>query len=238
MRRDGPPKLLVDVTGVAPEALPSDEIRVWSAELRQGGRLDAWAAVRVALSSCLDRDPPSLAFRRDPGGKPRLDAEPGSDGELHFNLARSGDTCLIAATRLAPVGVDVEHVVAFPELDEIVRKRFAPEEAAAILSLEGAERLRAFYRCWTRKEACLKASGVGIGGGLDGVVVSVGEGRPSAVSRYGDDHDGWSAADVLLPDGIVGAVALQGKHELPQARLEAWDLGSGAGRGSLESRES
>ena len=81
---------------------------------------------------------------------------------MQFNLARSGDLCLIAASEQGSVGVDVEEVREFPELDAVAGSSLAPEEGAAVLARSGEERVPlSFYRCWTRKEAYLKGLGMG-----------------------------------------------------------------------------
>jgi 4'-phosphopantetheinyl transferase len=212
-------------------------MRVWQADLRRSGEwiedfarpvlggdevrrgreaFDVWrrrviarTALRVALGMHLDRPPGSLAFALGPGGKPEL-AEDRDD--VFFNLSRAGELCLIAVGGEGPVGIDVEELRDVPELVGLVRSRFAASEAAAILERSGEPRLRAFYRCWTRKEAYLKASGTGIGAGLEGVVVSVGE-RPALLSVPGASVADWSLLDLALESGFAGAVAVRGSVE-------------------------
>jgi 4'-phosphopantetheinyl transferase len=159
--------------------------------------------LRKALGICLDRPPESLTFALGPGGKPELVE---SDG-LHFSLSYSGDRCVIAISTEGPVGVDVEEIRELPELAGIVRSRFAPREAEEILALSGVQRLRAFYRCWTRKEAYLKAIGAGIGGdSLARVEVSTG-GVPELRAAPGADADEWSLLDLEVGDGFASALA-------------------------------
>jgi 4'-phosphopantetheinyl transferase len=171
-------------------------------------RVVARAALRVALGRHLDRSPGSLELALGPGGKPRVAGDADRD-EVFFSLSRSADLCLIAICEEGPVGVDVEEVRDFPELAGLVRSRFAPSEATAILERSGEERLRAFYRCWTRKEACVKALGGGIGPGLQSVVVSVGA-RPALLSAPGARAGDWSLLDLALDEGIAGALAVRG----------------------------
>jgi 4'-phosphopantetheinyl transferase len=170
-------------------------------------RVVARVALRVVLGRCLDRAPDSLAFERGPAGRPGLAARQELRG-FDFNLARSCDLCLIAVSDSGPVGVDVERIRDFPELEGVARSRFAPSESAAILERSGPHRLQAFYRCWTRKEAYLKGIGTGIGAGLDGVVVSVEE-RPAILSGTEVGAD-WCVCDLELDEGFAGAVAVRG----------------------------
>ncbi len=178
-------------------------LRVWQAELRRSGRAEA--VLRMALGIYLDRPPESLAFALGPGGKPELAGPAGRD--VHFSLAHSGDRCAIAVSAEGPVGIDVEEIRELPELEGIVRSRFAPSEAAEILALSGEQRLRAFYRCWTRKEAYLKATGAGIGGdSLQQVEVSTGS---SAALRAAPEAEAaeWSLLNLDLGGEFAGALA-------------------------------
>jgi phosphopantetheinyl transferase len=164
------------------------------------------AALRIVLARCVGSAPAVLGFVTDPFGKPRLDG-PGP----HFSVSRSGDWCLIAVTSLGPVGIDVEHTVAFPELEGIVARRFAPTDARTILNQSGEQRLQAFYRCWTRTEAYLKASGVGLAGGLGAAA-----GDP--------DPRTWTVASVSAHRDLIGAVVVAGVHPWGGAMLQACPL--------------
>ena len=104
--------------------------------------------MRLALGRFVSCAPASLRIIRNDSGKPIL-ANEHSGESVHFNLSRTGGCCLIAVTRLGPIGVDVERVMAIPEIEDIVKSRFAPEEVRAIMARRGGARLRA-YNCWTR----------------------------------------------------------------------------------------
>jgi 4'-phosphopantetheinyl transferase len=175
----------------------------------------ARAALRIALSRWLTCSPSELTLVRDPYGKPSLANTGNGDGSPHFNLSRSGDCCLIAVTTIGPIGVDVEHVVAFPELEAIVTRRFARQEADAILRLRGERRLRAFYNCWTRKEAYLKAKGMGLASALDAITVAVDEAQPSILALEDDDPDAWTLATIRPGPDLIGAVVVRGSPTLP-----------------------
>ena len=174
-------------------------------EVRRRGVV-ARVALRIAIADRLGCDPGSIRFSAGAGGKPAL-AVP--RGGLEFSVSHSGDVCLIALTTLGPVGIDVERVEPFPELERLIASRFAPREAAAIGALEGERQLRAFYDCWTRKEAYLKARGTGLANGIGGVVVSVEEDRPKIHSLEDDDPRAWTMFSVDLEPGLAGAVALR-----------------------------
>jgi 4'-phosphopantetheinyl transferase len=189
-------------------------------------RLVARIALRIALARALDRVPGELKLLQDASGRLRLD-HAGPRIPFHFNLSRSGDSCLIAVGRGGPVGVDVERVVALPEIEAITRTRFADIEARAIMARRGPARLRAFFNCWTRKEAYLKARGLGLMAPLDGVVVTVEDDRPGFVSLRDDDPRAWRLFGVPLGRDRVGALAIR-SGEAPRADVlvpEALPLG-------------
>jgi 4'-phosphopantetheinyl transferase len=169
-------------------------------------RLVARAALRIALARWLACAPASLRFATDPSGKPRLDG-PGP----HFSVSSSGDWSVIAVTSLGAVGVDVERVVALAELEAIVARRFAPAQAQEILEHSGERRLRAFYRCWTRLEAQLKATGAGFAAGLDSTLSD-------------PDPRAWTVAGVDPGHGLIGAVVVEGVHPWANATLQARPL--------------
>jgi 4'-phosphopantetheinyl transferase len=178
----------------------------------------ARAALRIALSRWCGCPPEALKLVRGRHGKPTL-ADTGI-GPVHFNVSRSGDCCLIAVTAIGPVGVDVERVAAFPELEAIVRSRFDAGESAAILRLRGDRRLRAFYNCWTRKEAYLKATGMGLTTGLDAVAVTVDDAQASILSLDDDDPDAWSLVAIRPAPDLIGALAVRGATQLSGQALE------------------
>jgi len=146
----------------------------------------ARAALRALLGRHLGVAPADVRLGTAPGGKPFLaDAVP----PLHFNVSHSGDLALIALTRGGEVGIDVEGVR--PSGDDwvaLARRYFASEEVAALERYSSSERVEAFFRVWTRKEAIVKLLGDGLRKPLDRFIV------PS------DEH---AIAPVLLSDGGV-----------------------------------
>lgn len=102
--------------------------------------------------------PPSLEIANGPGGKPFLPLYP----ELQFNLSHSAGRALCGITLQRPLGVDLEEPRPIPDSLEIARRRFAPQEFAALQALLTDEREAAFRRLWVTKEAYLKALGEGL----------------------------------------------------------------------------
>ncbi len=172
----------------------------------------AHAALRHAVSAYAGVPAAALRFAAGPFGKPRLDP-PG----VAFNLSHSGDWALIALARAAAVGVDIEQPRPIPDHAELARRTFAPAEAAALEALAPDDRLPGFFRCWTRKEAVVKALGTGLSTPLDRFVVPVGT-APGPYAIIGP----WSGEITLLPldlpHGLAGAVAVHGMDGAPVLR--------------------
>jgi phosphopantetheinyl transferase len=119
------------------------------------------AFLRNILGGALGRAPVDLVFQYTPAGKPFL----GESG-LHFNISHSADRFLCAVGRGAEVGVDLERLVAIPEMTGVGEKCFSPAEQVELRRAPEAARIETFYRLWTRKEAAVKCRGVGLGGAL------------------------------------------------------------------------
>ncbi|MFJ3214689.1 4'-phosphopantetheinyl transferase family protein [Kitasatospora sp. NPDC086801] len=160
----------------------------------------AHAATRIVLGEHLGRPPAGLRFSRGPWGKPAVEGAPG----LHFSLSHSGEIALLAlASR--PVGVDVE--LARADLDTTrLAGRFFPPDERELVARDGPD---AFTRLWTRKEACVKASG---GRLTQGMGIPVAHDGPEATvhARSGPLPGPWRVTDLPLPEDYAGSVALIG----------------------------
>ncbi|MDQ3913986.1 MAG: 4'-phosphopantetheinyl transferase superfamily protein [Actinomycetota bacterium] len=158
------------------------------------------AALRMLAGSYLGMAPQDVSFSYAGKGKPGL---PG----ISFNVSHAGDVALAAFARSGRVGVDVEEMRPGTDLRALARRFFSPGENAGLERLDGDAFVTGFYRCWTRKEAFVKALGEGLSFDLGRVEVSTG---PDArvVSVDGDEGAGslWSIADISPRDGYAGAV--------------------------------
>ena len=115
----------------------------------------------MILSTYLDIDPAAVRFVYDKLGKPALDSSTHGNG-LFFNLAHSGELAVVAVTSDCEVGIDVERLRPVRHAEGITRRFFHHGEAADVIACRGQERVGAFFRCWTRKEAVVKAIGNGL----------------------------------------------------------------------------
>jgi 4'-phosphopantetheinyl transferase len=176
-------------------------------------------SLRERLAACLGLSPAALVFTRNAHGKPALTGQE-HPGGLRFNISGAADLALIAIARGREVGVDLEmHRPQGDEL-EIAEKFFSPREREELRRLPPPLRTRAFFDCWTRKEAFLKAVGCGLSRPLADFTVSLraGEpaallevhGEPDAAGRWSmfswDEIEGYSAALVVEEPGTSAAL--------------------------------
>ena len=134
--------------------------------LRFRAPVDRWRSIvargvlRNILARYLRRRPEQLEFRYGPLGKPALAGGPASEG-LRFNLSHSSGVAVYAVARNREVGIDVEKIEPGLADPQLAQHFFSPREAAAIWEAPPDTRVEAFFNCWTRKEAYVKARGQG-----------------------------------------------------------------------------
>ena len=178
------------------------------------------AAIRVVLARCLDIRPEAVRYERGDAGKPRLAA---GLGPLEFSLSHSGAVGLLAVTRDRPVGVDVEHVRDLPDPLMIAEQHFVTAEADALRSLPPEVRHAAFFRCWTHKEALIKATGEGLSRPLDSFELDMSDSM-ATLKRFDGlpgDRSGWSLRELRSPPGFVAAGAVGSAPGAPPPRWRA-----------------
>lgn len=170
------------------------------------------AAVKTLLAGYLQVRPLDVVFSYGRTGKPYLrDAK--QSGRLRFNLAHSDDLALIAVVRDCEVGIDVERIRVVGHQQHIADRYFHRAEAQELIVLDKAERDVWFLRCWTAKEAVLKALGTGLSGSLKHFRVPVtaasGTWVEVAAGEQGEPARCW--LEPLAPcDAYVGSVAFAG----------------------------
>ena len=131
------------------------------------------ALARIAIGRLLDRSPESLRFSYNDFGKPHLSDDLNKRG-LQFNVSHSGQVVLVALTTNRRVGVDVERVRSDLNIDGIAGRFFSSREQAYLAALPLDLRYDAFFRCWSQKEAFIKARGEGHSLPLDSFDVTLG----------------------------------------------------------------
>jgi 4'-phosphopantetheinyl transferase len=172
---------------------------------RDAGRwAQARGALRVVLALYTGLAAGDIVFDYGPFGKPALSA-PGA--ELSFNVTHTGPVALVAVGGgRAMIGIDAEIVHYDVEWAALSRRFFAPAEADDLRCVPDSQQLGAFFACWTRKEALVKAMGVGLAMPLDAFRVSVLPNQPPAVltvDRQPDAPTRWHLVD--LGDATLAA---------------------------------
>jgi 4'-phosphopantetheinyl transferase len=168
-------------------------------------------ALRLLLGRYLSLTPEQLRFQYGASGKPALAGEGGRTG-LRFNVAHSEGWALIAVTRGREVGVDLERLRGEVATQEIAARYFSPRECESLQALPGSLRAEAFFRCWTRKEAYLKATGAGLGAALGRFAVTLDPAAPAALLEHRDEPDEvsrWSLRELPAVPGFAAALAVE-----------------------------
>ncbi len=169
--------------------------------------------LRAILSRYLDLEPEQLRFSYNHYGKPALVAERGGEG-LSFNLSHAAGVALCALTSGRAIGVDVEFIREDFAVFDIAERFFSPKEVEALRALPPDAHAPAFFNCWTRKEAYIKALGEGLSHPLDTFTVSLAPGEPAALLATENEPAAaqeWTLKEVPLKDGYVAAVAVEGR---------------------------
>jgi 4'-phosphopantetheinyl transferase len=177
------------------------------------------AALRLLLARYLQASPASLAIVPDRHGRPVLAA---CAGRLHFNLSHSGAVALVGVSCLAPVGVDVEELRDMPDFAQIARRYFAPGEVENVLQLVPAERLGGFFVTWTRKEAYVKALGLGLSFPLDTFSTGRPDGPAHVLHSGGVIYQGWTLTDLACGGGYRAALAVGHPNASIVCRQAPW----------------
>ena len=171
--------------------------------------------LRSLLARYLDTTPEAVRFAYGPYGKPILDGE----SSLRFNASHSGDWAVYAFVQDHEVGIDVEHIKKDFETEGIAERFFSAGEVETLNTLAAEERPAAFFRCWTRKEAYIKAIGSGLSHPLDSFDVTLAPGEPAAISRV---EELWSLFDLDVAPDYAGALAVASSgHRLHQFELRS-----------------
>jgi 4'-phosphopantetheinyl transferase len=153
-------------------------------------------------------------------GKPEL-ASLSQERTVRFNMSHSRDLALFAVTRAAEVGIDIEYNDETFAFDEVARRFFSIGENAALHSLPLPMRREGFFRCWTCKEALVKAKGTGLGSPLDEITITQ-TGDDTLVLTHTDPV--WSLTELNPAPGYVAALAVEGHDR--ELKCWQWQLRS------------
>ena len=178
---------------------------------RRRSYVAAHALLRSILAKVTGVAPNEIVFRYGQRGKPELAAP--VQHNLQFNMSHSRDVMVVAVTTGRRVGVDIEHIDEPGDVRRIAARFLSPRDRDAIEQLPAERQRYAFLRCWTRKEAYMKARGDGVSRPLDDFELTpAADTNPAQfkVTRRDAESDDWQLADVPVPRGFLAAVAVEG----------------------------
>ncbi|HLG61382.1 MAG TPA: 4'-phosphopantetheinyl transferase superfamily protein [Ktedonosporobacter sp.] len=224
-------------------ALVSDEVHVWRASLQapltlvqhlkallspeettkanrfyfdrdRNHYIVARGLLRTLLGRYLSVAPEQLCFLYNDYGKPVLEF-PRVDPPLRFNVSHSHELALLAFSYQRELGVDVEYMRTNIEYEDLARHSFSPNEQAVLLALPPEVKQQAFFNCWTRKEAYIKARGMGLSLDLALFDVSLVPGESIALLDSREDQREvarWRFHELAPGAGYAGALAVEGQE--------------------------
>ncbi len=178
----------------------------------------ARGALRRVLGAYLDVAPADIVFAYGRKGKPYLaDTAAG----LHFNFSHSGERALIALGRI-PLGVDIERLRSLQDPDAIARRFFSNTECETLAAQPAEGKIEAFFTCWTRKEAYVKAVGDGLTIPLRSFNVTFVNEQPPVLETHSPEDSGerWFLRHLEPAPGYLGALAAQGF----EGTVASWSL--------------
>lgn len=171
------------------------------------------ALLRILLASYVGAEPRALVLSYSSKDKPFLNSQ-NPNAAVEFNVSHSGELALLTFTRGRAVGVDVEKIRENLDPSMIARRYFSSNEQQQLAALDPSERCPGFFRCWTRKEAYIKARGDGLSLLLDSFDVSLAPRDQNALlaSRAGEaDITMWSLQDLQVAEGYAAALCVHGR---------------------------
>ncbi len=194
----------------------SEEERVKAQQFRFDVHRTRWivahAVLRMLLCQYLHTDPQHIHFRTNAYGKPAL-ANLSQSHLLQFNISHSEDVALYAFSLQRELGVDVEYMRRNIPYDQVAQHSFSPNEQTILRGLTGEQKHQAFYNCWTRKEAYIKARGMGLSLPLDLFDVSLMPGEPAALLRsreHPQEVQRWTMQALRPEHEYAGALVVEG----------------------------
>jgi 4'-phosphopantetheinyl transferase len=176
----------------------------------------ARAALRVLAGTYLGVSPEAVVFEKNEFGKPYL-----TQSRLRFNVSHAHELAVIGFALEREIGVDIEWMRPLPEARRIARDFFSPGELAALEKLPAEAVEQGFFNCWTRKEAYIKAVGLGLNQPLSDFEVSLAPGEPARLISVRDNPaevEKWEVHELVPGPGYAGALMVAGSG----AKLKYW----------------
>ncbi len=180
-------------------------------------------ALRTLLAAYTGTRPELVRFTYGPRGKPFLEGST----DLYFNLSNSDEMALVGFVRGREIGMDIEYLKPMPDCEQIAERFFSDSERVVLRGVPKESKEEAFFNCWTRKEAYLKAVGEGLAAPLDSFDVTLAPGEPPRMlSLRGDAEAGarWWLEHFRLSPEYIGALALERQHPEERWDVKTWSF--------------
>ena len=182
------------------------------------------STLRQLLGSMCGLAPQSVSFQYGRRGKPELALQVFNKSlpQIEFNVSHSGNVGLVALSVGVPIGIDVEEFDPAVKFLELAERFFAPLEATELKRLKPAMQLDGFYRCWTCKEAYIKAKGDGLSHSLSSFRVVIDPDQPASLCHIDgqpDEPTNWTTVSLKVSDNHAAAVMVR----RPDCRIALWD---------------
>lgn len=198
---DLPPEQVTELSALLDEA-ERDRAAAFHFERDRRRFIVRRGLVRIELARATGGEPDSLSFSEGPQGKPGLSGAP----HLRFNVSHAEDLALFVMSRESEIGCDIERIAPDRARRDVAKRFFSPQEFASLTALPEEQWAEGFFNCWTRKEAYIKALGIGLVYPLESFTVSLAPGdqprlitgEPSCTISTVDAGPGYSAAVVTL----------------------------------------
>lgn len=186
--------------------LKDNDVHVWCASLEEKSQEEnlkkTHDILRALLGHYLQMAPHEGQILRDTFGKPFV-----NEANLQFNISHSGEVALYAFTKNKKVGIDVEKIRDDVDIQGLSHRYFTPRESELIASLPSDQRLNAFFKCWTQKEAYIKARGEGLRIPLKEFEVSI---LPEESFGLQTTNSPWHFEPLKPASGYSAALAIEG----------------------------
>jgi 4'-phosphopantetheinyl transferase len=215
---DGGPRQAAAFAAMLPDSERAEAERL-ATPVHRSRFIVARGVRRAVLARYLKCSPESLQFDRGPFGRPAVHGATGRQ-LLRFNQSRSAYLSLIAVTPAHDVGIDIEQIRLGMADRDVARRCFARSESRELLRLPADLWPQAFFGCWTRKEAYLKATGQGLSYPLSAFAVTASPQREAALVAHREDptevdrwrmHTYWPAPDFIATVAVDG-IAVKLRH--------------------------
>lgn len=224
-------ELLLTRLDIAPAAVVSAARLLSDAEQQRGARFAfvrdrsrytvAHSWLRRLLGARLGVRPEAVELVYGQHGKPAL-APHFAASALSFNLSCSQNLAVCALTSGREIGIDIERVLPLAAITPMGDRFFSQREQVSYRTLTEQDKAQGFFNCWTRKEAFIKALGLGLSLPLDTFDVTLAPGEPARILRVGSsagEHCGWKLHSFIPCPGFVGAVVVREQDAAPPPAL-------------------